>query len=270
MTPGYLRGVFSLVRQPRWLAFLAITVGLCVLFWWLGLWQWHRHEDRSARNDAVEAAERMPEQPLGALIPDPADLPTGVEHRLATASGHYLASAQMLQRNPSGRAGFAVLTPLELDAGGTVIVNRGFVPPSTTNPNTPSEIEGVAPPSGPVELVMRVRAPQNTTDRTAPAGQVYDIDPAAYPAPLPSPVYVAYGDLVDQTPDAGSGLEAPEPADLGMGPHLLYAFQWWLFIPIAVVGLLLLLRREARYERDPADTPAFDGVQDASDPTRPG
>ena len=76
---------------------------------------------------------------------------------------------------------------------------------------------------------------------------------------------------MDQTPDAGSGLEAPEPADLGMGPHLFYAFQWWLFIPIALVGLLLLAAsRGAAMSRSQADTPAFDGVQDASDPPRPG
>jgi cytochrome oxidase assembly protein ShyY1 len=262
--------VFSLVRQPRWLAFLAITVGLCVLFWWLGLWQWHRHEDRSARNDAVEAAQQAPEQPLADLMPDPSNLPTGTEHRLTTASGQYLTDAQVLQRNPSGRAGYAVLTPLELDTGGTVIVNRGFVPPSTTNPNTPSDLEGLVPASGPVELVMRVRAPQDTTDRTAPTGQVYDIDPRDYPAPLPGPVYVAYGDLVDQTPDDGSDLERPEAADLGMGPHLFYAFQWWLFIPIAVIGLLLLMRREARHDQQQADTPAPDGAQDAEEPTRPG
>ena len=262
--------MFSLVRQPRWVAFIAITVGLCVLFWWLGLWQWHRHEDRSARNDAVEAAQRTPEQPLSSVMPDPTYLPAGAEHRLVTATGQYLSTAQRLQRNPSGRAGFAVLTPLELDVGGTVIVNRGFVPPSTSNPNTPSDVEGLEPPGGPVEVVMRLRAPQDTTDRTAPEGQVYDIDPRAYPAEVPEPSYVAYGDLVAQTPDADSALERPEPADLGMGPHLFYAFQWWLFIPIALVGLLLLLRREARHEQGPADTPTPDDVQDAGEPLRPG
>jgi cytochrome oxidase assembly protein ShyY1 len=262
--------VLSLVRQPRWVAFIAITVCMCVLFWWLGLWQWHRHEDRSAHNDAVQAAQQTPEQPLDAVMPDPAELPPSAEHRLVGATGQYLPAAQVLQRNPSGRAGFAVLTPLVVDGGGTVIVNRGFVPPSTTNPNTPGDVEGLTPPSGPVEVVLRLRASQDTTDRTAPDGQVYDIDPRAYPAELSDPVYVAYGDLVDQMPDSGSALERPEPADLGMGPHLFYAFQWWLFIPIALVGLLLLLRREARHDQGSSDTPAMDGVHDAGEPLRPG
>ena len=39
-------------------------------------------------------------------------------------------------------------------------------------------------------------------------------------------------------------MELPATPDIGMGPHLYYAWQWWSFIPIAVVGLILLMRRE--------------------------
>src|SRR4051812_15757237 len=126
MFPGYLRCVFSLVRQPRWLGLLALTLILCVLFWWLGVWQWHRHETRSALNAAVHTAQAQPIAPLAKVMPDPHELPFGAEHRQVTASGRYLADAQLLERNPNGRAGFAVLTPMQLDTGGTLLVNRGF------------------------------------------------------------------------------------------------------------------------------------------------
>jgi cytochrome oxidase assembly protein ShyY1 len=36
------------------------------------------------------------------------------------------------------------------------------------------------------------------------------------------------------------------PPDLGEGPHLAYAVQWFLFIPVALTVYVLLLRREAR------------------------
>jgi cytochrome oxidase assembly protein ShyY1 len=251
--PGYLRGVFSLARQPRWLAFLALTATLCVLFWWLGTWQWHRHEERSARNDAVETAQGQPVEPLTTVVPDPDQLPPGAEYRQVSATGHYVAAAQVLQRNPLGRAGFAVVTPLELDSGGTVLINRGFVNFSLTDPNTPAV--DVTPPAGPVEVTMRLRVPEDASDRTAPEGQVYDIDPGSYPLLLSAPVYAAYGDLVDQTPAPTTDLELPEPADLGLGPHLFYAFQWWSFIPIAIVGLVLLLRRESKVDEARTDTP---------------
>jgi cytochrome oxidase assembly protein ShyY1 len=234
--------VFSLVRQPRWLALIAVTAVLCVAFWWLGLWQWHRHQDRAERNEAVHAVQDLPATPLDEVMPDPTQLPTSAVYRQTTAVGTYLADEQALQRNPGGRAGFMVITPLELDSGGSLLVNRGFVTPSTTDPYTPAT--DVVPPGGKVEVIVRLRAPSRTTDRSAPEGQIYDIDPAAYPFELPAPVYATYGDLVQQSPAASDGLELPATPDIGMGPHLYYAWQWWSFIPIAVIGLILLMRRE--------------------------
>jgi cytochrome oxidase assembly protein ShyY1 len=39
---------------------------------------------------------------------------------------------------------------------------------------------------------------------------------------------------------------APIPLpELGDGPHLSYAVQWFLFAAVAAVGYVLLLRREA-------------------------
>ncbi|MFL6181503.1 MAG: SURF1 family protein [Actinomycetes bacterium] len=257
--------MFSLVRQPRWLGLLALTLILCVLFWWLGVWQWHRHETRSALNAAVHTAQAQPIAPLAKVMPDPHELPFGAEHRQVTASGRYLADAQLLERNPNGRAGFAVLTPMQLDAGGTLLVNRGFVPFSLTSPNTPAA--DVTPPSGPVHVNVRLRAPEETTDRPAPSGEVYVINPAGYPEALPDPVYVAYGDLVDQTPTPSPDLELPPPADIGLGPHLFYAIQWWCFILIALIGYVVLVRREAAAASDP---PADSESQPGSDDTPVG
>ena len=46
-------------------------------------------------------------------------------------------------------------------------------------------------------------------------------------------------------PPAGS-LELPEPSQTGLGVHLFYAIQWWLFIVIALVGFGTVMRRESR------------------------
>ena len=59
-------------------------------------------------------------------------------------------------------------------------------------------------------------------------------------------MYASYGDLVEQAPVADPNLELPPPANIGMGPHLFYALQWWSFIAIALIGYLVLVRREAR------------------------
>jgi cytochrome oxidase assembly protein ShyY1 len=183
-------------------------------------------------------------------MPDPNQLPSGAEHRRVTATGRYLADTQLLERNPNGRAGFAVLTPMQLDSGGTLLVNRGFVPFSLTSPDTPAA--DVTPPPGRVHVEVRLRAPEEATDRPAPAGEVYVIDPTGYPETLPDPVYIAYGDLVEQTPTPSPDLELPPPADIGLGPHLFYAIQWWCFILIALIGYVVLVRREAGAATDAA------------------
>lgn len=234
-----------------------ITAGLSLLFWWLGSWQYDRHEQRSAQNAAVQRALAESPSSLDAVMPDPAVLAPQNEHRSVLLEGSYLAEDQTLQRNPRGRSGFAVLTPLALAGGGTVVVERGFVARSLDDPNSPAE--SVAPPSGPVEVTVRLRQPQPSSGRVAPDGQVFDIVPSDYPVTLPTPVYAAYGELEEQAPEPPAGLELPPPADIGLGPHLLYAIQWWLFIPLAWGGLVLLLRREAHDH----DTPTPDRPREA-------
>jgi cytochrome oxidase assembly protein ShyY1 len=68
---------------------------------------------------------------------------------------------------------------------------------------------------------------------------------------LPYDVYGGYGELVEQQPAAAtSPTVLPEP-DPGLGPHLAYAFQWWVFAAIALGGVVVLARREARESTPP-------------------
>lgn len=252
MSSGYRREVIATLRQPRWLALAAVTVLMSVLFWWLGTWQWGRWEERTARNEAMDAALAAPATSLPSLVTDPARLPPGAEYRTVTASGRYSAEDQVLQRNPDGRSGYAILTPLVLDEGGTFLVERGFVPANPTDATRPAE--DVTPPTGPVTVTARLRAPDEASGRTAPEGQVYEVTPSSIAVGLPAPVYDAYGELVDQQPAPDPALELPEPPSSGWGPNLFYAIQWWLFIVIALVGYIVLLRRESSTPH-PAATP---------------
>jgi cytochrome oxidase assembly protein ShyY1 len=64
-------------------------------------------------------------------------------------------------------------------------------------------------------------------------------------ATMPYPVYGGFGELTRETPrraEAPQPLPPPEPAE---GPHLAYAFQWFLFAALALGGYVLLARREA-------------------------
>jgi cytochrome oxidase assembly protein ShyY1 len=231
---------------------------MCVLFWWLGTWQWGRHLERADRNAAIERAQSEEPVDLAVLVDDPTDEDAGAVYRPVTASGTYLADEQVLQRNPRGRSGYEVVTPLELDQGGTLLVDRGWVAASPTDVNAPAA--DVAPPDGPVRVTVRLRAAQPTSDRQAPAGQVYAIDPGTMAESLPQPVYALYGELIDQAPPPDGVLELPEPSETGIGVHLFYAIQWWLFIVIALCGFGALLRRESKADSVLDD----DDTQDAT------
>lgn len=238
---------------------------MCVLFWWLGTWQWGRHVERSARNDAIEAVVNAAPVALEKVMPSPGLIEDGAVYRPVTATGTYLASDQLLQRNPLGRSGFDVITPLALSAGGTLLVNRGWISSSPTD--TTQASADVTPPLGPVKVTVRLRTPQESSGRQAPPGQVYDIDPAQLTEGLPVPVYAAYGELLDQDPAPDSTLEIAGPIDTGIGIHLFYAIQWWLFIVIALIGYIALLRRESR-EVSETDTQP-EGADQNADQTHP-
>ena len=256
MPTGYRRDVLALLRQPRWLGLAALTVGMCVLFWWLGTWQFGRHLERSEQNAAIERAQNADPAELDSLVPIPTDPPVTAAYRSATATGTYLADRQVLQRNPRGRSGYAVITPLALEDGGTLLVDRGWVAASPTDVNIPAT--DVTPPAQAVTVTVRLRAASPSSDRQAPDGQIYDIDPGGMSEGLPRPVYGLYGELIDQVPASDSPLELPEPTETGIGVHLFYAIQWWLFIVIALVGLGVLLRRETRDSERVSDDDTLD------------
>jgi cytochrome oxidase assembly protein ShyY1 len=73
------------------------------------------------------------------------------------------------------------------------------------------------------------------------------VNPARLAKQLPYSLDDGYLLLASQTPKQPGTLPAiVPPPDLGNGPHLAYAIQWFLFIPTALGVYAALLRREAR------------------------
>lgn len=235
--------MLQLLARPRWQLLAVLVVLLSVLFVLLGRWQWHRHEDRRERNAQIEAAAAARPVPLAELLTTDEAVTAVTEYRLASVSGTYAGADQLLQRNPDGRSGFEVLTPLVTAAGSAILVDRGWTPPSSDNPNAP--VAATTPTSGQVDVVVRLRQGQPPDGRSAPSGQVYRVDPDAIGDRLSYPIYDGYGELVDQAPPPSDQLELPTTNSPGLGPHLFYAYQWWAFAVIAVAGYVVLLRRES-------------------------
>jgi len=226
-----------------------VVAGVCVR---LGFWQLDRLHGRRDINAQIEAGFAQPPQPLNDLLAHIAD-PHPLAFRRAEAAGTYDAAHEVIlygRTSAGGDTGNHVLTPLVLDDGTALLVDRGWVPLDQGEP----PVSGVAsPPTGRVD-VAGVLFPADAETATAagasPVLQVTKIDTGKLGAQLPYPILPVYLLLQEQRPAQAGGLPDPAPLpELTEGPHLSYAIQWFAFATIAVVGYGVLVSRDRREGR---------------------
>jgi cytochrome oxidase assembly protein ShyY1 len=171
-----------------------------------------------------------------------------------TVTGTYLSDEELLVRNRpyNGGPGFEVLTPLRLENGDIFIVDRGWLP-TGRDQDSPDEIP--AAPTGLVTVEARLKPGEPTLrGRSAPEGQIATIQLDDIQKALDQPTYTgAYGLMVTEDPaPAERPVAAAKPAR-DEGPHLSYAFQWFVFAVFGFLGLGYALRQEYRLvnEDDP-------------------
>lgn len=239
----------KVLLTPRWLAGHLLALSLVVAFVNLGLWQLRRLEARSATNALIEARLAGAPQPYAALVAEGL-LPDALHYRPVVVFGRYDPEHEVLLRSRSyqGQPGWHVLTPLRLDEERALLVDRGWVPYSMDTP----PLEAVRPPEAEVTVYGVLYPSQSAPEgwlvaRDPPEGvltKVFWIDTERLSRQLPyrlEPFYVA---LVSQAPAPAGPLPVPPPPpELGPGPHLSYALQWFSFAAIGIVGYALLLRK---------------------------
>ena len=105
-----------------WMSVLALIAVL--LFAQLGRWQWHRAAEKTALAAAFAAGTAAPASLLGTRAT--ASLP---RYAQVIVTGRYEPARQFLLDNMSegGQVGYEVLTPLRLEDGRWLLVNRGWV-----------------------------------------------------------------------------------------------------------------------------------------------
>ena len=177
-------------RAPaRWVALVPpaiVTLAVAAGLVGLGLWQLQRLAWKQALIRTVE--ERTVAPPVA--LPPRADwaalAPDAYEYRRVSVTGTFDHAEEVhayrplvSARGPFHGLGDIVLTPFHLATGGTVVVNRGFVPNERLDPATRT----AGQVAGPVTISGLMRSPQERNSFT-PAddtvrNQWFTADPAA-------------------------------------------------------------------------------------------
>lgn len=247
MTEATVPTGWKFLYSKRWLGYWALLLVFSIVCVLLGNWQFARRAEARSEIARIDENYDAPPVPLAEVIlsrdafNEAADKWTPV-----VLSGIYLDDQQLLVRNRpnSSKVGYEVLSPLQLATGDVFIVDRGWIAAdgaSTSNIDIPSV------PAGTVTVVARLKAAEPTIEgRVAEGNTIGTISLTQIEEILGAPTYTgAYGILESETPSAESGVLAERP-ERDEGPHLSYALQWYVFIIIALLGLLYGAKQEYR------------------------
>lgn len=251
--------------SPRWLAGHLLALTLVVLFVNFGFWQLRRLEQRTTYNALVGARLAAPPEPFAELreryaLTAPPEDEASASYRRAEATGYFDTAREVLLRSRAfdGQPGYHVLTPLVLEEGRALLVDRGWVPFELDTP----PVAEAAPPTGEVSvtgvLFPRQTQPTGLGAKDPPTGEldaVFWVDTERLSRQLPYTLEPVYLELTAQTPAQGAPLPRPlPPPELGAGSHLSYALQWFSFALIGIIGYGFLVRSVLSERRTGADT----------------
>jgi surfeit locus 1 family protein len=218
-------------RAAIWLVAAAAAAALTL---GLGWWQWGRAQQKIALHEAIQQRAALP--PVDAAALAGAHDADGLLHRRVVLRGQWAAQRTVFldNRQMNGRQGFYVVTPLLLETGAAVLVQRGWAPRDFRER---MKLPGVQTPAGVVAVEGRVALPPAKLYAFDPAEQGairQNLDVAQFRAETRLPLLEL---SVQQTGPASEGLqrEWPQPAS-GAGKNYGYAFQWW-----ALSGLIAVL-----------------------------
>ena len=220
----------------RWVVLVAalLTAALTAR---LGIWQLDRADQKIRALEALRSRAALPPLPAAELARDAAAA-AAQSNRLIELQGQWLAERTIyLENRPmDDRPGFYAFTPLLLDDGSAVLVQRGWLP---RDPADRTHLIAPPPPVGRVHVDGRIALnPGRLFEFSAAASgairQNLDIQAYARETALPlRPVSVVQQDGA-AAPQDGLLRHWPEPAS-DVQKHYGYAFQWFALSALAIV-----------------------------------
>ena len=253
-----------------WAVMLYLAMVSCMLY--LGNWQLNR----AALKVSMEAASEQASSAIAEPISSVADLTVAAAiYQRVSLVGYFDQGRQFLwdNRTHKGQAGFEVITPMKLDTGDWVLVNRGWIPPGASRAELPNvELPELAPMTTiSIEgLLSRPSKGFASGDAVPENGDwprlLQFFDYTAISAVIGEPVLPV---VVQVQALATSGNEATvytprsewleanwQPAASGPAKHYSYAFQW--FAMALALTLIFVFVNTQKRKNETVDTNALD------------
>lgn len=220
-----------------------LTAAAVALFCTAGTWQLRKGLAKEGLQTRL-AERSAAAEPLTRASP----VPQGLELRRAQATGTWIVERQLLQDGQSNqhRPGYHVWTPLLLDDGAALLVDRGWIPADRGG------FDGSAP-TGSVTVTGYFRSlPEpglrlSTVNNCAPGAQ--------FPVTVLYPTAAEVECLLQRPVLAGLLLQDPEQqggfvrewTDFGFPPqrHYGYSVQWFA-LAAAAIGVFIAVNRKKR------------------------
>ncbi len=242
--PGYLRLGARRFSPTLWPTLITVPTLIALIA--LGLWQLERLEWKESLIFERQSRSQAP----AAHLPDGLDQPHGLEFQAVRVRGRLLHDNELYlaARALNGRVGLHVVTPLALDDGRILLVNRGWIPEGRRGPATRPEGQV----RGDLELTGLVRLPgwKGPTwlvpDNQPDENIWFWVDPPAMAeaAGLQSVISEVYVDAGPAENPGGLPVGGQTRIELP-NDHLQYALTWFaLALSLAVIYVIYHLRRD--------------------------
>ena len=217
----------------------------------LGIWQLERLHEKEAL--LARIAERLEQAPVA--LPAESEwaalAPSDYDYRKVTLTGRFLHQREthlfsFIAKGERGDTipGYMVFTPLVLENGATVIINRGFVPEALKDQSlrTAGQLEG------PVSITGLMRAPEKRGLFT-PADSIekniyFTRDAKILAEALKLPRVAAFTIDADETPVPGGAPLGGQTIVSVPNNHLQYALTWFA-LALALLGVFVAFVRKA-------------------------
>ena len=206
----------------------------------LGLWQLDRAAQKTALQQTLQQQRALPPLLQAQLAREAADVPAQL-HRIVRLQGRWLAvhTVFLENRQMNGQPGFYAVTPLQLNDGSAVLVQRGWVPRDLMDR---TRVVAAPPPDGVVQVAGRI-APGPTRlyefEGAASGAIRQNLDAVSFARetglPLRPLAVVQENDAATPANIDGLLRQWPQPTT-GVEKHYGYAFQWFALCAL-IIGM---------------------------------